>query len=46
MSRPELEAKLKEVRDHNIVNGEAFGVEVKEVEELEELKLIKTTSNK
>ena len=32
MSRPELEAKLKEVRDHNIINGEAIGVEVKEVE--------------
>ena len=32
MSRPELEAKLKEIRDHNIVNGEAIGVEVKEIE--------------
>jgi hypothetical protein len=32
MTRPELEAKLKEVRDHNIINGEAIGVEVKEIE--------------
>ena len=32
MSRPELELKLKEIRDHNIINGEAIGVEVKEVE--------------
>ena len=32
MSRPELEAKLKEIRDHNIINGEAIGVEVKELE--------------
>ena len=32
MTRPELEAKLKEIRDHNIVNGEAIGVEVKEIE--------------
>jgi hypothetical protein len=31
MTRPELEAKLKEVRDHNIINGEAIGVEVQEV---------------
>jgi hypothetical protein len=31
MSRPELEAKLKEIRDHNIINGEAIGVEVKEI---------------
>jgi hypothetical protein len=33
MSRPELEAKLKEIRDHNIINGEAIGVEVSEVDE-------------
>ena len=33
MSRPELEAKLKEIRDHNIINGEAIGVEVKEIED-------------
>ena len=33
MSRPELEAKLKEIRDHNIVNGESIGVEVIEVTE-------------
>ena len=46
MTRPELEAKLKEIRDHNIINGEAIGVEVKEVKEVEELKLIKSTSNK
>ena len=33
MTRPELEAKLKEVRDHNIINGETIGVEVKEIED-------------
>jgi hypothetical protein len=33
MSRPELEAKLKEIRDHNIINGEVIGVEVKQIEE-------------
>ena len=33
MTRPELEAKLKEIRDHNIVNGEAIGVEIKEIED-------------
>ena len=27
MSRPELEAKLKEIRDHNIVNGEIEVIE-------------------
>ena len=32
MTRPELEAKLKEIRDHNIINGEAIGVEIKEIE--------------
>ena len=32
MSRPELEAKLKEIRDHNVINGEAIGVEIKEIE--------------
>ena len=32
MTRPELEAKLKEIRDHNIINGEAIGVEVKQLE--------------
>ena len=37
MSRPELEAKLKELRDHNIINGEAIGVEVKEIEQLKEI---------
>ena len=31
MTRPELEAKLKEIRDHNVINGEAIGVEIKEV---------------
>ncbi len=31
MSRPELEAKLKEIRDHNVINGESIGVEVIEV---------------
>ena len=33
MTRPELEAKLKEIRDHNVINGEAIGVEIKEIEE-------------
>jgi len=37
MTRPELEAKLKEIRDHNIINGEAIGVEIKEVIELEDI---------
>jgi len=37
MSRPELEAKLKEIRDHNIINGEVIGVEVKEIKKLENL---------
>jgi hypothetical protein len=32
MTRPELEAKLKEIRDHNIINGEVVGVEIKEIE--------------
>ena len=37
MSRPELEAKLKEIRDHNIVNGEVIDVEVTElIEESQE----------
>ena len=37
MSRPELEAKLKEIRDHNIVNGEIIDVEVTElIEESQE----------
>ena len=38
MTRPELEAKLKEIRDHNIINGEVIGVEVKEIEEPKLLK--------
>ena len=33
MTRPELEAKLKEIRDHNIINGESIGVEVKDITE-------------
>jgi len=33
MTRPELEAKLKEIRDHNVINGEAIGVEISEVDE-------------
>jgi len=28
MSRVELEAKLKEVRNHNVINGESIGVEI------------------
>ena len=35
MTRPELEAKLKEIRDHNVINGEAIGVEVKEIDAIE-----------
>jgi hypothetical protein len=35
MSRPELEAKLKEIRDHNVINGESIGVEIKEITEEE-----------
>jgi hypothetical protein len=27
-----LEAKLKEIRDHNIVNGESIGLEVKTID--------------
>ena len=34
-TRPELEAKLKEIRDHNVINGEAIGVEVKEINVIE-----------
>ena len=34
MTRPELEAKLKEIRDHNIINGEAIGVEVSEIKDI------------
>jgi len=34
MTRPELEAKLKEIRDHNVINGEAIGVEIKEIEDI------------
>ena len=33
MTRPELEAKHKEIRDHNVINGEAIGVEIKEIED-------------
>ena len=36
MTRPELEAKLKEIRDHNIINGEAIGVEVKQLEDFDQ----------
>jgi hypothetical protein len=32
MTRPELEAKLKEIRDHNVINGESIGMEVKVIE--------------
>ena len=35
MSRPELEAKLKEIRDHNVINGESIGVEIKEIDTVE-----------
>mgnify|MGYP003635107581 CR=1 FL=1 len=34
MTRPELEAKLKEVRDHNIINGESIGVEILELNDI------------
>ena len=33
MTRPELEAKLKEIRDHNVINGEAIGVEILELDD-------------
>jgi len=36
MTRPELEAKLKEIRDHNVINGEAIGVEIKELKEIDQ----------
>jgi len=36
MSRPELEAKLKEIRDHNVVNGESIGVEIKTIDHIED----------
>ena len=36
MTRPELEAKLKEIRDHNVINGESIGMEVKELEAIPE----------
>ncbi len=36
MTRPELEAKLKEIRDHNVVNGESIGMEVKTIEHSED----------
>jgi hypothetical protein len=36
MSRPELEAKLKEIRDHNVVNGESIGMEVKTIDHIED----------
>ena len=36
MSRPELEAKLKEIRDHNVINGESIGVEIKEISEIKD----------
>ena len=42
MSRPELEAKLKEIRDHNIINGEVIGVEVKEISDIAQEKESKT----
>ena len=35
MSRPELEAKLKEIPDHNVFNGESIGVEIKEIDTVE-----------
>jgi hypothetical protein len=34
MTRPELEAKLKEIRDHNVINGEAIGVEIIEQDDI------------
>ena len=41
MTRPELEAKLKEIREHNVVNGEAIGVEIKEIEDKAVKEIIK-----
>jgi hypothetical protein len=49
MTRPELEAKLKEIRDHNVINGEAIGVEVTEVietENSEDISIAKTINPK
>ena len=37
MSRPELEAKLKEIRDHNVVNGESIGIEVKTIDHIDDM---------
>ena len=46
MSRPELEAKLKEIRDHNIINGEVIGVEVKEINGEESLPMVEEKKEK
>ena len=46
MTRPELEAKLKEIRDHNIINGEAIGVEVKEINGEEPLLMVEEKKEK
>ena len=46
MTRPELEAKLKEIRDHNIINGEAIGVEIKEINREESLPMVEEKKEK
>ena len=46
MTRPELEAKLKEIRDHNIINGEAIGGEVKEINGEEPLLMVEEKKEK
>ena len=46
MTRPELEAKLKEIRDHNVINGEAIGVEVKEINGEEPLLMVEEKKEK
>jgi len=46
MTRPELEAKLKEIRDHNIINGEAIGVEIKDIKRNRRIIVIQKMSSK
>jgi phage terminase small subunit len=42
MSRVELEAKLKEVRNHNVINGESIGVEIEYTDATEVAPELKT----
>ena len=43
MSRVELEAKLKEVRNHNVINGESIGVEIEYTDATEVAPVIEDT---